>query len=133
MSKDKTQQNKPAKQNEPPEQKEQIAAGDQIQTVDQLMAAYPELVRQIIADAKKATVPDLKVPGFVLTLTDPFAAGTLRTFASLSGRPGLQLPFVLPFKNKHSAASIKGYIIRAEGGGDYERASAAKDKLKKFK
>ncbi len=136
---------------------------DEIQTADQLKAAYPELAQQIIdertaqledffsnrtaaqikehfpplyarlVDAQKGTVPDLKVPGFVLTLTDPFAAGTLRTFAFLSGQSGLQLPFMLPFKKKHSAAAIKGYIIRAEGGGDYERAKAARGALKKCK
>lgn len=102
-------------------------------TPAQIKEHFPDLYARIVADATKCAVPDLKVPGFLLSLTDPFAAGTLRTFTSLSNRSGLQLPFVLPFKDKNSKVAIQGYIIRAEGGGDYERAKLAKEALKKCK
>ncbi len=82
---------------------------------------------------QKNVVADLRTPGFLLAIGDPFAAGTLRTFMSVSKRSGLQLPFVLPFKDKNSAAAIRGYIVRAEGGGDLERAKLAKEALAKCK
>lgn len=112
-------------------QKQKPDQPDEIKTVEQLERAYPQLVQEIRKQAKKMQQPSLDLTkGFLLALDDPFAAGTLRTFASLK-KKSLQLPFVLPFKDKDTPRALKGYIIRAEGGGDFDRAKVARKALEK--
>jgi hypothetical protein len=102
-------------------------------TVEEFKANFPDLYARIAASIPKTGAPDLKVPGFLLAIDDPYAAGTLRRFAALTEQKGLQLPFVLPYKNKSTADALQNYIIRAEGGGDYSRANVAKEALKNCK
>jgi len=102
-------------------------------TAAEIKSHFPQLFERIIATVSKGALVDLRTPGFLLAIGDPFAAGTLRTFMHLVERSGLQLPFVLPFKDKNSAAAIQSYIVRAEGGGDLDRAKLAKEALAKCK
>lgn len=140
--------------------KDETAEAVKIVTAEELQKAYPELVQQIkdetakfiegrsAADIKRvmpglygriaAAVntgggPDLSVKGFLLNMADPYAAGTLRTYMAEKETGGLALPYVLPFRDRHTKAAIKNYILRADGGGDTERAEAARKALAKCK
>lgn len=100
-------------------------------TADEIKRQMPELYQRIVKDAAGASVANLNEKGFLLSQADPYAEGSLRTYMSLKKLSGLRLPYVLPFKDKKTADAIRGYIIRAEGGGDIERAKAARAALEK--
>jgi len=102
-------------------------------TVSQIKKVMPELYERIAAEIKAGSGPDLSVKGFLLNIADPYAAGTLRAYQGLKKAEGLKLPYVLPYKDKLTKAAIESYILRAEGGGDIERAGAAKKALAKCK
>lgn len=102
-------------------------------TADQARKNLPGLYKRIALDVQSKSRPDLKVPGFLLELDDPVAAGTLRTFQSLKGVDNLRLPCVLPFKDKNTKAALVNYITRADGCGDTKRANAAREAMEKIK
>lgn len=138
-------------------------AGDM--TAEQLKVSFPELIEQIVFEAKTAAaeeiaglttarfkktfpklyarvaadatgvadIANLKVPGFLLDIEDPFAAGAARVFAKEKKMDAPRLPIVLPFKDKASKVAIDSYIQRAGGGGDVERIKAASEALAKCK
>jgi len=117
----------------------EAANADDIKTLVQLTSKYPELVAKArqaaVAEAakKQATVPsNLKVPGFLLEVRDPYAAGVLRQFAAAKCTD-MTLPAVLPYNDPHSKAALKNYILRAKGACDTERAAAATKALAKTK
>ena len=88
------------------------------------------------AELKKPAGNPLNIKGFVLEHDDPFGAGTLRVYLAntrkkQAQRPGL--PFVLPDNDPASKLALQSYIIRAAGGGDNERAEAARAVEKKIK
>lgn len=94
--------------------------------VKDLKANMPELYERIAADVPKQGGIDLREPGFLLDIGDPFAAGALRTYARLRNLVGLHLPFVLPFKSKGRGD------IRAEAWKKkYEASEALKAEFKK--
>jgi hypothetical protein len=138
----------------------QVTATAEIETVDDLEACYPQLVTEIrdkileeiencpvkqlkenmsglyeriVADIQNKSGPNMNVPGFLLEAGDPFAAGTLHTYQGLKKVDGLRLPFVLPYKDKATKAALGSYIMRAEGGGDFKRAEAAKKAMGNIK
>jgi len=102
-------------------------------TAETVKKNMPELYERIVAALQSRGGPNLNVPGFLLEIDDPVAAGTLRAFKRLTGNDGLSLPCVLPFKDKSTKAALENYILRAEGSGDYERANAARGAMKKVK
>lgn len=105
-------------------------------SVKELAETLPEICAKIKAQvtAEMNHIPaNLQVPGLLLEVKDPFADGTARTFAKLAGCDVPSLPCVIPFKDKHAKAAIENYIVRAEGGGDKERADAAHKALSKVK
>jgi len=69
-------------------------------TVKKVKENMPELYERIVAELQSRGGPDLKVPGFLLEVDDPFAEGTLRKYEELKGMDELRLPYVLPFKDK---------------------------------
>ena len=93
----------------------------------------PELYQRIIMDVQSKSIPALNVPGFLLEVNDPVAAGTLRAYRKLKGIEGLRLPFVLAFKDKSTKAALENYILRADGCGDTKRAQAARKAMEKIK
>ena len=93
----------------------------------------PELYERILTDIQGRSGPNLNVPGFLLEIDDPVAAGTLRAYQRLKGLTDLRLPYVLPFKDKATKAALENYILRAEGSGNYERAEAAHKAMEKTK
>lgn len=111
--------------------------------IEKVRKKFPALIQRIgkkIGPGKRK--PDLRKPGFLLSEfspsdkgedSDPFAAGTLRYYKRLKNVAGLELPFVLPFSDSFTRAALENYILRAEGGGDYERANKAKAALSKCK
>lgn len=111
--------------------KNETAAFINNRTADEIKRRMPELYMRIAKDAAEGGTANLSEKGFLLSRSDPFADGTLRTFGHLAKRPGLRTPYVLPFRDKNTKAALRGYIIRAEGGGDIERAKAARNALKK--
>lgn len=141
-------------------QKPEKNAIAEIETVEDLEARYPELVskikddvvgkiRECSASQIKENLPDLyqrivedvqgkgrvdpNVPGFLLDIEDPVAAGTLRTYQGLKGAGSLRLPFVLPYKDRETKAALENYILRANGCGDRKRAEAARKAMEKCK
>ena len=100
-------------------------------TAKQVKANMPELYERIVAELQSRGGPDLNVPGFLLEVDDPVAAGTLRAYGRLKGFFDLRLPYVLPFKDKATKAALENYILRAEGSGNYERARAAHKAMEK--
>jgi len=111
----------------------QIAVEISNLSAESIKAEMPGLYRRIAADSAGASAANLNEKGFMLSLDDPFAEGTVRTFAHLAKRPGLKVPCVLPFKDPNTKAALQGYIIRAAGGGDIERAGRARKALAKCK
>ncbi len=116
-------------------------------TAKEVKEKLPELYERIAAGIgpgkRKA---DLSKPGFLLEKFeagergkpdsgDPFAAGTLRCYLRLKnlGIGTVELPFVLAFDDVFSRASLENYIQRAEGGGDYVRAKAARLAMERCK
>lgn len=99
--------------------------------VETIRKEMPDLCARIAGEIAGASAANLNEKGFLLSQTDPFAAGTLRTYAQLTKQSGLRTPYVLPFKDKNTKTALQGYIIRAEGGGDMERGKAAREALKK--
>ena len=86
----------------------------------------PELYERIAADVPKHSGIDMREPGFLLDVGDPFAAGAMRTYARLRKLTGLHLPFVLPFKTKGNGD------IRAEAWKKkFEASEALKAQFKK--
>lgn len=69
--------------------------------------------------------------GFILQADDPFALGTVRHYLRAAEMEGTEfaLPYVLPNGDPASKEALKMYIVRAEGGGDPDRAAAAKKHL----
>ena len=102
-------------------------------TAREVSETMPELYERIVRDIRAGSGPNLNVKGFLLNIADPYAAGTLRAYQGLKKVSGLKLPYVLPFKDKQTKAAIESYILRANGGGDFERAGAAKKALAKCK
>jgi len=125
------------KGSETPADDNQESTTIEIQTVEDLEACYPDLVSEIrdevIEQIQKKSGPNLNVPGFLLEVDDPVAAGTLRAYRKLKGLSDLRLPYVLPFKDKATKAALDNYILRAEGSGNYERAEAAQKAMEKIK
>jgi len=98
---------------------------------DVFVELYGEIVRTV---TQASNVPsNLKVAGLLLEIDDPFAEGALRVYAKEKKTPGLRLPFVLPYKDRSSAAAIESYIVRAAGSGDVKRVATAKKALEKAK
>lgn len=102
-------------------------------TAAQLLQNMPDLYGRIVATVQTQGGPNLKVPGFLLELDDPFAEATLRSYQKLKKVEGLRLPFVLPFKDKVTKAALENYAVRAAGGGDNARAKAARAAMEKTK
>lgn len=102
-------------------------------TPQQVEQNLPDLYQRIVIDVQNKNGPNLNVPGFLLEVDDPFAEGTLRTYQKLKGTAGLRLPCVLPNKDKFTRPAVESYILRAAGGGDNERAEAARKAMKKIK
>jgi len=73
------------------------------------------------------------VGGFTLNIDDPFAEAVLRTYRSLTGKPDLKLPIILPCGEENSTKAVENYLLRSSGGGDKIRAQAAMDWLKSQK
>lgn len=88
----------------------------------------PELYERIVADIQNKSGPNLNVPGFLLEVDDPFAAGTLRNYARLKGVDGLRLPFVLPFK-----ARGKGEVREPAWKKKFEASAVLKAEFKNIK
>jgi len=137
--------------------------------IKELKDNMPELYERIVTDIQGKGGPNLKVPGFLLEVDDPFAESTLQAYQGLKGIDGLRLPFVLPFQEKGKGQiretawkmkfeksealkaefkdlnaylvfkgrlitqALEHYVLVAEGGGDYERANAARKAMKKIK
>lgn len=99
----------------------------------QLKGHLPDLYQRVVTDIKIKSAPHLNVPGFLLEVDDPFAAGTLRAYQKEKRVGGLKLPYVLPYKDKVTRVALESYILRAAGGGDMERADAAREAVKKVK
>lgn len=108
---------------------EQISKCSLAQVKENMPAFYKRLALEVQAQGG----PNLNVPGFLLELDDPFAGGALRTYQKLTGSSELRLPFVLPNKDKRTRAALENYIVRASGGGDIERAKAARRTMEKVK
>ena len=102
-------------------------------TLDQVKENMPDFYQRLVIAVQSKGAPDLNVPGFLLELDDPFAAGTLRTYQQLKKTDGLRLPFVLPYKDKVTNATLQNYILRAGGGGDNEKVKAARRAMEKVK
>jgi hypothetical protein len=84
-----------------------------------------------LAEAKKPAQAKKQGPGFLVEKDDPFGAGTLRTFAALTGEE-VGLPFVIPYTAAGKSA-LENYILRASGASDRKRVNQAKKALKKCK
>ncbi len=94
----------------------------------------PELYERIVAELQSKGGPNLNVPGFLLEIDDPVAAGTLRSYQKSKGIDNLRLPYVLPYKDKKKTkAALENYILRADGCGDRKRADAGREAMKKIK
>jgi len=107
---------------------------DVIEDVKELEQAYPELIAQIKAAAIEtvtARPAALSIPGFLIDVDDPFGAGTARDWGRLKKGDPPRLPFVLPYKDPDTAEALDNYILRAAGGGDAKRATAAGTALAK--
>ncbi|MFB0523926.1 MAG: hypothetical protein ACETVZ_00170 [Phycisphaerae bacterium] len=91
----------------------------------------PELYQRIVMEIQGKSGPDMSVPGFLLEVDDPVAAGTLRFYQKLKRVGDLRLPYVLPYKDKVTKQALENYILRAEGSGDTKRANAAREAMKK--
>ena len=102
-------------------------------TLDQVKENMPDFYQRLVIAVQSKGAPDLNVPGFLLELDDPFADGTLRTYQQLKRLDGLRLPFVLPYKDKATKATLQNYIVRAGGGGDTEKVKAARRAMEKVK
>jgi len=102
-------------------------------TAKKVKENMPVLYERIVAELQSRGGPDLNVPGFLLEVQDPVAAGTLRLFKKKTGNDGLSLPCVLPYKNKATKAALENYILRADGCGDRKRAEAGRAAMKKIK
>jgi len=100
---------------------------------DQIKENLPELYRRIAMDIQGRSGPDPNVPGFLLDIDDPVAAGTLREYQKLKGLDNLRLPYVLPYKDKATKAALENYILRANGCGDIKRAEEAREAMKEIK
>jgi len=99
----------------------------------QVKEKLPDVYDRIALEVQDKKVPLKTGPGFLLDYEDPFAEGTLRTYMKLKGVSGIRLPFVLLYKDKLTKPALENYILRAEGGGDTERADAARKAMKKVK
>jgi len=106
----------------------EMAAAD----LDTFRTVFPEQVKRLAAFQMGSNLKK-GIEGFLLEIGDPFAAGTLRTYERLSKKPGLKLPYVLPYKDKVTIEAIKNYIVRASGAGDIERVKRATKALEKCK
>lgn len=106
----------------------EMAAAD----IDTFRSVFPEQVKKLAAFQMGSNLRK-GIEGFLLEIGDPFAAGTLRTYERLSKKPGLKLPYVLPYKDKVTIEAIKNYIVRASGAGDLERVKRATKAIEKCK
>ena len=102
-------------------------------SLSQVKTNMPDFYERIVAELQSRGGPNLNVPGFLLEINDPVAAGTLRAFKKLKGNDSLSLPCVLPFKDKATKAALENYILRADGCGDRKRAEAGRAAMKKIK
>ena len=102
-------------------------------TAEQAKKNLPEFYERIAKDIQNKSGPDLNVPGFLLEVDDPVAAGTLRAYQREKGLTDLRLPYVLPYKDKATRTALANYILRANGCGDTKRAEAARKAMKKIK
>ena len=102
-------------------------------TAEQAKKNLPDLYQRIVMDIQGKSGPDLNVPGFLLEIDDPVAAGTLRAYQKSKGVDNLRLPHVLPYKDKKTKAALENYILRANGCGDTKRAEAARKAMEKCK
>lgn len=112
---------------------DRVSAKLETLTAKQFKKDMPELYEKIVEEIQGRGGPNLNVPGFLLEIDDPVAAGTLRAYQRLKGLTDLRLPYVLPFKDKATKAALENYILRAEGSGNYERAEAAHKAMEKTK
>ena len=69
-------------------------------TLEQVKKNMPDFYQRLVMEVQSKGGPNLNVPGFLLELEDPFAAGTLEKYGNLKGLDGLRLPYVLPFNEK---------------------------------
>lgn len=100
-------------------------------TIDQAREAFPDLVARIEASVRVAPVAGAG-HGFQLAIGDPFAEGVLRTYERSGGYSGLQLPFVLPFKDPATRPALAGYLIRARSSGRKDLIDAAEKAMAKL-
>jgi len=94
-------------------------------TALQIKEKLPELYERIVTDIQGKGGPNLKVPGFLLEVDDPFAESTLQAYQGLKGIDGLRLPFVLPFQEKG-----KGQIRETTWKMKFEKSEALKAEFK---
>jgi len=106
----------------------EMAAAD----IDTFRSVFPEQVKRLAAFQMGSNLRK-GIAGFLLEIGDPYAAGTLRTYGRLSKKPGLKLPYVMPYKDEVTIEAIKNYIVRASGAGDIERVKRATKALEKCK
>ena len=100
-------------------------------SIEQFRKAYPAIYQKILADPLLARSIPLS-DGFFLDSNDPYAGGVLRTYAKLTGKEGLKLPFVIDWKDAALKAAIENYILRAQGACDTARAQEANKALAKI-
>lgn len=93
--------------------------------IKELKANLPELYERIVTDIKDKGGPNLKVPGFLLEVDDPFAESTLQAYQGLKGIDELRLPFVLPFQEKG-----KGQIRETAWKMKFEKSETLKAEFK---
>jgi hypothetical protein len=104
--------------------------------IDKLAEKFPAIVNAIAkkVEAAMQTRPaNLKIDGFLLERSDPFAEPAARCFAVEAKIEVQQLPMVLPYANKEATvAALRNYYQRANGAGDTKRAKASADALAKL-
>jgi len=103
--------------------------------LDKVAEKFPLLIEAItkkVREAAGTTPSNLKIDGFLLETSDPFAQPAASHYAKVSGTDVQRLPMVLPFAEKATIDALKNYLQRSQGAGDKARAKAAVEALKKL-
>ena len=115
---------------------EKLAAEIAAAPIDKVAEKFPAIVKAItqkVSDAARIMPANLKIPGFLLEIKDPFASSVASEYARVAGCEVGQLPMILPFETKEATiAALRSYYMRANGAGDKDRANAAVETLKKL-
>lgn len=85
--------------------------------------------------AQQASVPRVKVDGYLLAPGDPYAAGTMRAYRAINpdSKQPPYLPFVLPYAERDGLRAMLKYLVRAAAAGDTDRVRAVKRVIGNFK